>query len=173
MTEQVRLVKPTAELRDEYLAFYEEWKESGEEMVPWVISKDPSDFPMMLQSLFNQERGENLPEGWVPDSTYWLITDSNKVVGAVNIRHKLSEKLYNTGGHIGYGIRASERRKGYATKLLALALEQAKQLGIGKVLVVCDQRNAASKKTILKNGGIQDASFIEEDGNVIERFWIG
>jgi predicted acetyltransferase len=172
MAENVQLVKPTLELRNEYLDFYQEWKDSGEDMVPWVISKDPSDFQGMVQFLFNNEKGENLPENWVPDSTFWLVTDNKKVVGAVNIRHRLTEKLFNCGGHIGYGIRPSERRKGYATKLLSLTLDKTKELGINKVLVVCDQSNLASERTIIKNGGKQDASFTEEDGNVVKRFWI-
>lgn len=172
MTEHVRLVKPTIQLEREYLDFYREWKESGEKMVPWVISKDPADFQGMVQSLLDNERGVRLPEHWVPDSTYWLVTDTNRVVGAVNIRHKLNETLLHSGGHIGYGIRPSARRNGYATRLLALALEKAKDLGIEKALVVCDASNVASERTILKNGGVQDASYTEEDGNVIHRFWI-
>ncbi|WP_127532154.1 GNAT family N-acetyltransferase [Paenibacillus kobensis] len=170
--ENVRLVKPAVDLQNEYMDFYQEWKDSGEDMVPWVISQDPSDFPAMVQFLFNNEKEENLPEGWVPDSTYWLVEGSGKVVGAVNIRHRLTEKLLNSGGHIGYGIRPSARRKGYATKLLAQALDITKQLGITKVLVVCDESNTASARTIVLNGGIQDASFTEESGNVINRFWI-
>jgi predicted acetyltransferase len=172
MEENVRLVKPTAELREEYLEFYHEWKASGEKMVPWVIQKDPSDFNEMIQSLLDAEKGENLPEGWVPDSTYWLVRKNNRVLGVVNIRHSLTENLSNAGGHVGYGIRPSERRKGYATKLLSLSLEKTKELGINEILVVCDKWNEASKRTILNNGGIPDRDFIEEDGNVILRFWI-
>jgi predicted acetyltransferase len=143
-----------------------------ERLYPWVISKDPADFQSMVQFLLDNEQGENLPEGWIPDSTYWLVTEDQQVVGAVNIRHALTDKLLNSGGHIGYGIRPSERRKGYATKLLALALEKAKSLGIYEVLVVCDDINTASERTILRNGGVPDTDFIEEDGNVIKRYWI-
>ncbi|WP_242222272.1 GNAT family N-acetyltransferase [Bacillus cereus group sp. BfR-BA-01380] len=168
----VSLVKPTLELQSEYLNFYQEWKDSGENMVPWVISKDPSDFRGMIQFLINSEKGENLPEGWVPDSTYWLITEHKKVVGAVNIRHQLTEKLLHSGGHIGYGIRPSERQKGYATILLRLALEKTKKLGIERALLVCDESNIGSEKTIIKNGGISDSNYIEEDGNVVKRYWI-
>lgn len=170
--EQLFLIRPSIHYQNEYLSFYKEWKESGETMVPWVISKDPSNFQAMLQSLFDSEKGENLPEGWVPDSTYWLVNENKKVIGAVNIRHSLTESLTNSGGHIGYGIRPSERRKGYATKLLSLSLEKAKELGIRKVLVVCDAANVGSEKTILNNGGLRDSDFIEEDGNVVKRFWI-
>lgn len=70
---QLSLIKPTIELRDEYLSFYKEWVDSKEDMVPWVIQKDPSDFEAMVQFLKDNEQGSNLPEGWVPDSTYWLI----------------------------------------------------------------------------------------------------
>lgn len=126
----------------------------------------------MVQELLDAHNGVNLPESWVPDSTYWLVTDNNRIVGAVNIRHSLTEHLFNAGGHIGYGIRPSERRKGYATKLLELSLEKTKKLNITRALVVCDEVNTASEKTILHNGGVRDDDFIEEDGNVVRRFWI-
>ena len=172
MAGNVFLVRPTTELQEQYLEFYQEWKESGEEMIPWVIQKDPSDFPAMVQAVLDNEKGEALPEGWVPDSTYWLVTEGQEVVGAVNIRHALTEKLFNWGGHIGYGIRPSARRKGYATKLLAMSLEKAKELGIDRVLVCCDATNEGSEKTIRNNGGVRDHDYIEEDGNVVRRFWI-
>jgi predicted acetyltransferase len=172
MNTQLCLLKPTVELKEEYLSFYQEWKDSGEMMVPWVIEKDPSDFDAMVQSLLESEKGINLAEGWVPDSTFWLINENNRVLGAVNIRHKLTERLKDRGGHIGYGIRPSERRKGYATKLLALSLGKVKGFGVEKALITCDEDNTGSLKTIINNGGVPDIDFIEEDGNVIKRFWI-
>jgi len=168
----VFLVKPQLDLKQEYLSFYQEWLDSGENMVPWVISKDPANFEEMLQFLSNNEQGIGLPQNWVPDSTYWLINEDKRVVGAVNIRHWLTESLSNVGGHIGYGIRPSERRKGYATKLLKLSLSRAFELGINRALVVCDSDNIASEKTILKNGGVPELDYIEEDGNIIKRYWI-
>lgn len=168
----IKLIKPHIGLEREYLSFYWEWKDSGENMVPWVISKDPSDFHAMLKFLSDNEQGIGLPEGWVPDSTRWLINEQERVLGAVNIRHRLTENLLNAGGHIGYGIRPSERQKGYATLLLKLSLEESRRLGINEVLVVCDADNIASEKTIINNGGKPDTSFIEEDGNVIKRYWI-
>ena len=172
MENKLFLSKPTMELKGEYLSFYNEWKESGEEMIPWVIQRDPSNFNEMLQFLYDHEVGNNLQEGWVKDSTYWLINGDRKVIGVVNIRHQLTDFLLNRGGHIGYGIRPSERRKGYATKLLSLALEKAKEIGIEKALVVCDKGNIGSFRTIVKNGGVEDIDFIEEDGNIVKRFWI-
>jgi predicted acetyltransferase len=172
MESVVYLTGPIMDLKSEYLSFYQEWKESGEDMVPWVISKDPSNFQGMIQFLLDSEEGKNLPANWVPDSTFWLVNENKKVIGVVNIRHRLTDKLFNCGGHIGYGIRPSERGKGYANRLLYLSLEKAKELGIQKALVVCDKCNIASEKTILKNGGVPDRDYIEEDGNIVKRFWI-
>jgi predicted acetyltransferase len=83
----VHLIKPTVDLQPAYLSFYEEWKASEEMMVPWVIEKDPSDFPNMVQSLLNAEKGIGLRENWVPDSTYWLVDEEYRILGVVNIRH--------------------------------------------------------------------------------------
>ena len=172
MGDNVRLCRPSLDLESEYVAFYEDWVKSGEDMVPWVISTEPYDFEGMLAFLSDNEMADRVPEEWVPSSTYWLVTDSQKVVGVVNIRHSLTRTLYETGGHIGYGIRPSERRKGYASQLLALSLHKAKELGIPKALLVCDENNVGSEKTIHKNGGIQDTSFVDKNGNEILRFWI-
>ena len=117
-------------------------------------------------------KDENLPKGRVADSTYWLIDEDKRVLGVVNIRHELTKILLNSGGHIGYGIRPSERRKGDATELLSLSLDKAKELGIRKVLVVCDQENSGSLKTIMNNGGVPDVDIVEEDGNIMNRFRI-
>ena len=171
-SEPVKLIKPTVVLESAYLDFYEEWKQTGEEMIPWVIAKDPSDFPAMVRSLLDAEKGIGLQEGWVPDSTFWLVDDNNRILGVANIRHALTEHLMNAGGHIGYGIRPTERKKGYATQLLKLSLEKTKELGIDRVLVVCDAVNIGSDKTILNNGGVMDADFVEDNGNVIKRYWI-
>lgn len=168
----LQLVRPTVELEDEYLSFYQEWKDSGEPMIPWVISKEPKPFAEMVQWLHDNEHGVNLPEGWVPDSTYWLVADGRRIVGAVNIRHALTERLFHSGGHIGYGIRPGDRGRGYATQILKLALEKTREMGLTDVLVVCDESNVASERVIVKNGGIADTPFVEEDGNVVRRFWI-
>lgn len=169
----VRLVKPSADYRRQYVSFYEDWRSSGEDIVPWVVERNPADFGAMIDFLFSQDSEEKVTQAnWVPHSTYWLVDEREEIVGAVNIRHRLSPRLLNSGGHIGYGIRPSERRKGYATALLALALDKTRELGLGKVLVVCDKGNTGSEKTILKNGGRLESEYAEEDGNVVRRFWI-
>ncbi|MEH6944890.1 GNAT family N-acetyltransferase [Bacillus sp. JJ722] len=152
--ETVYLTRPAIELQSEYLSFYQEWKDSDETIIPWVIRKDPTDFKEMFQFLYNDEKGVNFPEQRASSSAFLLVNENRRVIGAVNIRHRLTEQLLQSSGHIGYGIRPSERQKGYATKLLALSLEKAKQLEIQKALVVCNKSTIGSEQTILNNGGV-------------------
>lgn len=88
------------------------------------------------------------------------------------MRHALNKTLLDIGGHVGYGVRPTERGKGYATEILRQSLLKLKELSIDRALVTCNADNISSLKVINKNGGIEDESFIEEDGNVVKRFWI-
>ena len=120
-----------------------------------------------------QNFNKNLPPHLVPQSVYFLIDENEeKLLGIIKIRHSLNEAILKRGGHIGYAIVPSERRKGYATKLLGLALKKCRELGIKKVLVTCDKNNIGSSKTITRNGGILENEYIEADGTVVQRFWI-
>ena len=80
--------------------------------------------------------------------------------------------MLSTGGHIGYGIRPTERRKGYAKAMLKMALEKCIQVDIKKVLITCDKTNIASAETILANGGMLENEVVEDNGNVVQRYWI-
>lgn len=95
----------------------------------------------------------------------------NKLVGTIQIRHKLNEKLLIHGGNIGYGVRPCERRKGYAKQMLQLALEKSKDLGLKRVLITCDKDNIGSSKTILANRGKLENE-LEHNGVLIQRYWI-
>ncbi len=106
------------------------------------------------------------------DSTFFCLEEeSDTVVGAVNIRHYLNESLLLDGGHIGDGVRPSMRRKGIATKMISLALEECKKLGIYRVLMVCDKDNIGSAKSIINNGGILEDEPVV-DGIPQQRYWI-
>ncbi|MCL2097060.1 MAG: GNAT family N-acetyltransferase [Oscillospiraceae bacterium] len=95
----------------------------------------------------------------------------NKMIGTINVRFPY-EGYVRIHGHIGYGVRPSERRKGYATQMLSLALKKCKSLGLNKILITCDKSNIASKSTIIINGGILEKEVIEENGNIKQRYWI-
>ena len=126
------------------------------------------DFAYYLNNLETSEP----KDGLVPDSTFFCLdVERNIIVGAVNIRHYLNEHLLAHGGHIGDGIRPSERRKGYATQMIGLALDECKKLGIKKVLMVCDKENVGSVKSITNNGGILETEQME-NGKTEQRYWI-
>ena len=156
----IKLVKLTAEYKKQLTDMMDEWLAVEKDFSPYAIRKnDYHDFEYYLENLETKE-GEK--PGFVPDSVF---------VGAVNIRHNLNESLYKSGGHIGDGIRPSERKKGYATAMIGLALEKCKELGINKVLMTCDKTNIGSAKSIINNGGVLESEF-EEDGVVEQRYWI-
>jgi predicted acetyltransferase len=111
-------------------------------------------FRRFLEVLSEQQRGINLPPNHVP-STFLFAYLEMRIVGRVSIRHSLNEFLQRVGGHIGYVVVPEFRRRGLATKILAQALQIARdQLGIHRALVTCDDDNVGSIRTIEKNGGI-------------------
>lgn len=124
------------------------------------------EFQDELKRRFDESLGVNLQPDRVPQTTLWFYVDEVPV-GFIKIRHYLNDRLKEKGGHIGYTIAPEFRGKGYATKMLELALKEAKELGIDKVQLTCDGSNIASRRVIEKNGGMfQD----ERDG--VLKFWI-
>lgn len=163
------LVKLSEEYKRHLNEMMEEWYATGENIIPYVIRRnDYKDFEYYMDNLEVKEGTENL----VPDSTFFCLDEDRDIfVGAVNIRHYLNEALLRDGGHIGDGVRPSERRKGIATKMIGLALDECRKLGIDRVLMVCDKDNIGSAKSIINNGGVLENEII--DGEVIEqRYWI-
>ena len=111
-----------------------------------------------------------VPEGWVPATLYYLVDREGHVAGALDLRHYLNDGLYY-GGHIGYGIRPSCRGRGYAPMMLALGLEKARERGIGRALVTCNDDNIPSAATIEACGGVLENVVLEE-GKPLRRYWI-
>lgn len=166
---RLRLVKATNEYRRQIKDMLDEWTASGEKIIPYAIRRlDYNDFEHYCENL----EVKDARDGLVPDSTFFCLDEErNIMVGAVNIRHYLNEALLKNGGHIGDGVRPSERRKGIATKMISLALEECRKLGIDKVLMVCDKENIGSAKSIINNGGILENE-ITVDGIIEQRYWI-
>ena len=166
---KLKLVKASVEYRDQITDMLDEWNASGEKIIPYAIRRlDYHDFDHYCSNLEIKDASSGL----VPDSTFFCLDEEqDMIVGAVNIRHYLNESLLLNGGHIGDGVRPSQRRKGIATKMIALALEECRKLGIRKVLMVCSQENIGSAKSIQKNGGILENE-VTVDGTVEQRYWI-
>ena len=166
---KLKLVKLEEKYRRHLNNMLDEWNSYDEEIIPYAIRKvDYHDFDTYVNSLELNEA----KEGLVPDSTFFCLDEERDIfVGAINIRHYLNERLLLNGGHIGDGVRPSERRKGIATKMIELALNECKKLGINKVLMVCNKNNIGSAKSIINNGGILENE-IEVDGEIEQRYWI-
>ena len=139
---------------------------------------DPEYFGSWGKTIIRQakdyHRGLNLPAGYVPASTYWLI-EGKEVVAFGSIRHRLTEDLLRFGGHIGYAVRPSKHNQGYGTENLRLLLIEAKKLGIDRALITCNEDNIGSARVIEKNGGVyQDTigNFIEGEYIMTKRYWV-
>lgn len=170
----LKLIKLTREYGKQLGEMIDEWKEDQEinhtNRSPWAVFKnDYHDFEHYLADLEVKTATENK----VPDSVFFLLDEErNRLLGAVNIRHYLNDSLLREGGHIGDGIRPSERRKGYATEMIRLALIECKKLGIDKVLMTCEKDNTGSARSIMKNGGVLENEIINSDGEIEQRYWI-
>ena len=166
---KLKLIKASYEYKEQITDMLDEWLAAESDITPWAIVRgDYKDFDRYLESLDLTEP----KDGFAPDSTYFCLDeDTGRIVGAVNIRHYLTEKLLICGGHIGDGVRPSERGRGVATRMISLALDECRRLGIDRVLMTCDKDNPASARTIVKNGGVLENEIVD-DGKPVRRYWI-
>ena len=167
------LLVPSPSLQGSYRGLVDEFTERGENLVPFTLSFSNANFPEFLRKLEDCTKGIGVPSGFVSHSTFWLVRDRIEVIGVANIRHKLTDALRREGGHIGYGVRPSARRLGYAKAILKMSIERGLALGLSKVLVTCAKSNIPSVKTILHNGGVLDSEeFLPDRGEIVQRYWI-
>ncbi|SFS40826.1 hypothetical protein [Paenibacillus sp. 453mf] len=110
MKNNVTLIEPSFQYKDEYLDMVSEWKNSGEKLIPWALRFDSTNFQSMIDELTRLRNDTDLEENKVNRSTFWLANQDRRLLGVVNIRHRLNNNLLHIGGHIGYGVRPSERR---------------------------------------------------------------
>jgi predicted acetyltransferase len=168
-----QLLRPCAEFKDSYLSLLEEIRQSGEPFIPFPLKYPPDNFPAFLARLEACAQGSEMAAGFVAHQTYWLVDKGGEVLGASNLRLSLTPALRKAGGHIGYGIRPSARRRGHATLILQKTLQQAKERGILRALITCHKKNLGSAKAILKNGGVLESEeLMPGDTDVLQRYWI-
>jgi len=151
------------------------WKQYQKEILAAGESKGrPKSYRAFLCQRKRFASEKTVPEGYVPDTLYFLMdSGGDKILGRISIRHRLNDHLLNNpGGHIGYAVAPSERRKGRATEQLRLGLEKCREMGIGPVLITCHKENIASAKVIQKNGGALEDERVSGEGKVFQRYWI-
>ena len=168
----MKLVRPTQQYREQIMAYRTTFLNIGEQPYGASSLRRFDDFNKWLMKVVYQENVNDLPQDTVPSSQFLSIVNG-RLIGLINIRHRLTPDLLMNGGHIGYSIHPDERRKGYAIEQLRLGLIEAKNIGLEKVLVTCDKSNIASSKVIKKVGGILENEVISSDNNeIVQRYWI-
>lgn len=170
--DKIKLILPNLNFKNEIEEYKNEFILNGDSMDGCAGLGNIESFEEWIQILKYNSNISTVREGFVPSSTYMAIRESdNRIVGMIDIRHFLNDYLEKFGGHIGYSVRKSERQKGYAKKMLELALEKCKELNINRVLLTCSKDNIPSMKTILSQGGILENEVLEGE-RITCRYWI-
>lgn len=169
------LVPPRLRLEDAWREAHDEWgpgaHEDGFGLLPSDDVDSPAGFATWLTRLVEESNPAVSVENGRVCCTYRWIVERDRILGGIALRHHLNEVLLHAGGHIGYGIRPSARRRGLATWAVGRMLVEAQGLGLDRVLVVCRDGNAASAKTIERNGGVLEDLRPTELG-LARRYWI-
>jgi predicted acetyltransferase len=158
LSSTLELVEPSAALHHSWLASRDEWgrgvHQDGAGHRPEDEVDTPTGFATWVERLRREGDVSVPPEPGRVHATYWWIVEHDTYLGAITVRHQLNDFLLDTGGHVGYGIRPSARRRGHATWALTSVLPHARALGLGRVLVTCNVDNVASARTIERCGGV-------------------
>lgn len=184
----VLLATPDVRFHRSFLASADEFRAAGEwqhdGIVNWPAEgdfpgvvftreglEDPAEFARFVANrVGDAEPGSLRPPGWTP-ATYWWMEPSDhrdEFVGAISLRHSIEHPmLASVGGHVGYGVRPSARRRGYASDALRQVIPLAGARGIPRLLVTCDLDNVASARTIEANGGTFEGELRGK-----RRYWI-
>lgn len=172
---KLRLVKPDLAYYAQYNEMMTEWCESKTQIAPWFLDApfvSLEEYAQLVRMLDNCEHGIVDPR-FAATTSYFVMDESGRLIGAVSLRHYLTVEGFRTWGHIGYGIRPEERGKGYGIQALRLALEQAREKKIDKVLIGVHEGNIPSRKTVEHCGGILENTVrVDTDEEPIRRYWI-
>ena len=163
----IQLVEPEEKYLKSYLEAYDEFMAMGVSTYGLTDARACDIF----EKFENYRLERNLKPDRVGSHYYWLVDDERDYfIGELSIRHRLNDALFLRGGHIGYCVRYGEWVKGYATYMLKLAQEKAKELGISRALVTCDDTNLASARVMEKNGFVLE-NVVNADGILSRRYW--
>ena len=167
MPNEVKLVIPTIEHKQQAIEYKQEHYDNGEDILNggsrFHCYESYEEWLVFIENLRNGKE-----PNWFPANTYFGMCN-DKIVGMIDILHEIDDGHRE---HIGCGIRPSERKKGYATKMLALALEECKKLKLKKIFICCDEDSIGSVKTILNNGGILEKKFFDSEGVLCHSYFV-
>lgn len=167
----MRLREVRLEDKEQIWKYREEFLQESDHVAGAAYLDQAKTFEEWFEVLQKSKLEETVPDGWVPAVTYVAVDAEENILGIINFRIRLNEFLLHRGGHIGYSVRKSERRKGYAKEMVRLCLLEAKERGIDRVLITCNAENIASENTIKANGGKLE-NIVMDDGEKVKRFWI-
>jgi predicted acetyltransferase len=170
----VLLAAPHVRFHRSFLAAVDEFRANGEPTHDGVVNwpaegdfpgvvftreelEDSAEFARLVANRLGDADETSLrPPGWTT-TTYWWLEDPDRTdefVGSISLRHHIDHPLLPTvGGHVGYSVRPSARRRGFASDALRQVVPLAAARGIPRLLVTCDLDNVASARTIEANGG--------------------
>jgi predicted acetyltransferase len=171
----LELIAPTVKLHASWLESRDEWgrgtHQDGTGLHAEVEVDSAEGFANWVEYLLRQsDRSAELEPGRV-HANYWWIVEDHQYLGAISLRHELNDFLLNAGGNIGYGVRPSARGRGVATWAVSVVLDEARELGLERVLITCDDSNVASARTIERSGGVLEDIRTTELG-LTRRYWI-
>lgn len=171
--EKFYLESPSIKRKDEAINYVKEFYENNSNLNgDSGLDKYLDNYEGWLEFLSKLSNPSTVPSGYCPGYEYFLIRkNDSKLVGLINLRYNLNKNLLLHGGHIGYSIKVSERRKGYNKINLYLCLIRARELGLDKVLLTAYDDNIGSVKTILDAGGVLENK-INDNGKLLGRYWI-
>ena len=158
----ITLKRPIKEYEPEAKAFKQEFFDNGETTINGSELLDHMDsYDEWLKSVTDNTSSDTVNPAWVVTDTYFAFDENDRIVGIIDLRHELNDFLKDFGNS-GYSVRPSERRKGYATQMLELIIRRAGEIGMKHLQLGVERTNEPSIKTMTKNGGIYERSFIFE-----------
>lgn len=174
---ELYLKEPTMDEKEELIKMVNEFADANDEYQFEGLGNFKKIYDSSYEEFYdglevNKHINQINPE-WANQTSYVLIDENGHIYGAANIRHELKGKLREIGGHVGYGIRPSERGKGYATLQLKLLLEKMDKMGIDNALITCRENNIGSIKTMNKFIGTADSLIPSRYEGIMEyRYWV-
>ena len=153
-------------------AFLADFSQAGEKDIAAYFAEPDWSHARIVSTFRARSQGREVQPGFVPTTTSFLVEDG-RILGISSVRHRLNASLERFGGHIGFTIRPSYRRKGYANQMLAEAVDRCRAMSIPRIIVTCDPTNIASARTILRNGGqLQETFYNEKYQRDVSLYWI-